>query len=139
MKVEKRKKDIDGIDLIEEEEIHYVTTKHPTNAQDDDELICDSCERSNDPDLVECNHCGEFLDVTHDKHNRVLDDLHEYMESEYPNTNIEFCKVLYGSRIDRLEEYIEDVDANFLALHKDYIQNAQEFANSISVPVVILG
>lgn len=138
---ESRKKriDFDGIDLIEEEEIHFVTTKHSDHSERTDKLVCDSCERSNDPQNDECDYCGESLDVAEKEHNVVLDNLNNYMESKYPDTHVKSCKVLYGNRIDRLSEYIEDVEADFLALHEDYIEDVQDFSSQLPVPIVILG
>lgn len=174
--------DFDGLDFIEEEEIHFVMIKNPKNSGQDsdkkrDEILesiksfeyMDEEEilnklNSNEEEIIRKLQSDDDLTkeqirnkmeshnaVTRDdildaiqstedkKREEALDRLQSYMTSQYPDTYTKSFKILYGENPDRLERFVNSVDADFLAVHKDSIESKTEYEESVSVPLVFLG
>lgn len=109
--------DIDGLDILEEEEIHFVM-------------------------LRDAENISSQSDATHKNMHRELDDLQDYMRSSYPNTHTVGYKVLYGDKDSphkRLETYLDRTGSDFLMIHKNQVDSLDSFIEGIPRPVVVIG
>lgn len=110
----KKKFDIDGVDFMEEEEIHFVMIKDPQTSEEG---------RTEDDD----------------RRKDVLDSLQDYMESEYPTTHTKSFKILYGEEPDRIDKFLNKTDSDLLLAHKEHINSVDAYLDKLSVPLVLRG
>jgi hypothetical protein len=136
---------IKSSEYMDEEEIlnklksneEKVITKHQSDDDLTKEQIMNKMKSNN---AVTRDDILDAVQSTKDrKREEALDRLQSYMASQYPDTYTKSFKVLYGENPDRLERFVNTVDADFLAVHKDSIDSKTEYEESVSVPLVFLG